>query len=163
MVLVQSYVGTSANIVAEEKQTLLPTAKSSHHQVANLVSFLDKVGPVLVLEKYILQNWRNTFYRIREIRFTKSDKYIWKSRPPLVGKLGSFPGQSWTSTGFGKYILQNQKNTFYRDREIQFTESEKWSQVKSPPGGKLGFFPEQSWTSLGFGEVHSTEPEKYIL
>ena len=67
MVLVQSYVGTSANIVAEEKQTLLPTAKSSHHQVANLISFLDKVGPVLVLEKYILQNQRNTFYRFREI------------------------------------------------------------------------------------------------
>ena len=64
-VLVESYVGTSANIVAEEKQTLLPTAKSSHRQVANLVSFLDKVGQVLVLEKYILQNQRNTFYRIK--------------------------------------------------------------------------------------------------
>ena len=60
-------------------------------------------------EKCTLQNQRNTFYRIREMRFTESEKCT----------------------------LQNQRNSLYRIREIHFTESEQYKNDKLQTWSRL--------------------------
>ena len=82
-VSVRSYVGTSANIVAEEKQTLQPNSQVESPPGGKLGFFL---GKVLVSEKYIS---------------TESQKYNFHNQTNTNGEVKSLPGGgrllSWKS------------------------------------------------------------------
>ena len=66
-VSVRSYVGTSANIVAEEKQTLQPNSQVESPPGGKLGFFLGKVW-----RNTFQQNHRNTIFIIRQIQMEKS-------------------------------------------------------------------------------------------
>ena len=72
---------------------------------------------------------RNTFFTIREIHLSQSEKYIFHNHRNTFFTVKKYmfhnQGNIYNNSQLDKYIFYNQKNTFFTIREINVSHSEK--------------------------------------